>query len=238
MRPFTLEWDKTGERLHQGGIDRGVMYIPNSDSMSRAWNGLLSVEDNTPSEMKSYYHEGIRFLNHVVPGSFEGRLTCFTYPDIFEAWCLGQAAGESRTGTEGIAYHNQEVSRPFHLSYRSKIMSDTDEELGYKIHILWNLFAIPEARAYQTSTEDATGEPFSYTLSSTPQISEEVKEGYGVRPTAHVSIDSRVADPEFITWQAFEEMLYGKWNSGSSIWESPHCPNLESLRAIFNHVDL
>lgn len=232
---FKVEWDTVGERVYKAGIDRGVLYRDAVVSEGLPWNGLVSVEDNTSYELKSYYMEGIRYLNHVVPGNFEGRLTAITYPLEFDRLIMGaQFSGEALAmGSEsGIGYYNQEHAKPFNLSYRRKIMSDSDEELGYEIHLLYNLTATPEPQIAETLTEDGAVTLFSWSLSGTPEISEETKTGRGVRPTSHVSIDSRTCDPAVLT--TIENSLYGIAGTPGT---SPNLLTLTEIRILFDDLD-
>ena len=45
-----LEWDKTGERQYEVGVDHGVIYPYDSESAAyaagEAWNGLISVSES------------------------------------------------------------------------------------------------------------------------------------------------------------------------------------------------
>src|SRR3954452_7980951 len=76
-----LSWDQVEDRRFETGVDRGVLYI---DGRGGAWNGLRSVEDATARSVKSFYQDGIKFLDHQVLEEFSGSLTAYTYPDEFE----------------------------------------------------------------------------------------------------------------------------------------------------------
>src|SRR4029079_11749224 len=77
-----LAWDEIGERIYQTGIDRGVLYL--NDGTAVPWNGLTSVEEDSTSEVKPYYLEGVKFLENFVPGDFEGKIKALTYPEEFD----------------------------------------------------------------------------------------------------------------------------------------------------------
>lgn len=53
-----LEWDKVGERTYQAGLDRGVLYL--NDGTVVPWNGLISVEESSDAELKSFYLDGVK----------------------------------------------------------------------------------------------------------------------------------------------------------------------------------
>lgn len=189
-----LEWDKVGDRVYQSGVDRGVLYL--KDGRTVPWNGLTAVEDNTSSELKSFYLDGIKILDHVVPGDFEGKLSAITYPDELDE-LLGIMSLDA-----GVNAYEQE-SKSFNLSYRTKISSDVDEDLGYKIHLLYNIRAIPDSQSFQTLSDQPAATQFSWSLSGTPPV----LTIDGVRPTVHISLDSTEANPAIL--QQIEDILYG-----------------------------
>lgn len=210
-----LEWDKVGDRTYQSGIDKGVLYL--KDGRVVPWNGLVSVEDSTDAELKSYYLDGVKILEHVVPGDFAGKLTAITYPEEFDE-VLGQ-----RVINTGLIFHEQEF-KSFNLAYRTKIGSDSDENYGYKIHLLYNIRAIPESHTFQTLSDEPGVEPFSWALTGTPPIST----ADGIRPTVHISIDSINARPDLL--EAVENILYG------TEMTDPRFPTLLEMRLLFGEI--
>jgi hypothetical protein len=190
----TLIWDAVGDRTYQTGIDRGVLYLP--DGTGVAWNGLIDMEESSTNEMKSYYLDGVKYLEAVSPGEFIGKLKAFTYPEEFDA-LNGLAAV-----APGFNLHNQ-PPRSFNLSYRTKVGNDIEGlDHGYKIHILYNVIANPESSSFGTIQESSIGAiEFGWTLTGTPpKIA-------SFRPTVHISIDSRTTPPDVL--QMLENKLYG-----------------------------
>lgn len=216
---FDIKWDVVGERKYQSGVDRGVLYL--KDGSAAPWNGLVSIEDNTEEELKSYYLDGVKILDHVVPGDYAGKLTAFTYPEEFER-VLGEAPGGVLFGM-GVHFHEQE-SQSFNLSYRTKIGNDLDENAGYVIHLLYNLRAISDSKSFQTLGDQAEAEQFSWTLSGTPPIGTID----GIRPTCHISVDSINCNPE--TLQLLENILYGTDTNGARF------PTVLEIRVLFGEV--
>lgn len=210
-----LEWDKIGDRRYQTGVDHGVLYL--KDGTVVAWNGLTSVEDNTSAEMKSFYLDGIKILDHVTPGDFAGKLSAFTYPDEFED-CIG-----APSIAPGLTFYEQR-SKSFNLSYRTKVGTDQDPNYGYKIHLLYNVLATQDSRSFGTIEENVTAPEFSWSLSGTPPIGTID----GIRPTAHVSIDSNEAREDLLA--QVEGILYG------TATEDPRFPSILELRLIFGEV--
>lgn len=189
----TIEWDRVGERRYETGVDRGVLYL--LDQSAVPWNGLTSMTENRTRDVKEYYIDGVKYLDHFVPGCFSGKLQAFTYPDELET-VLGTAEF-----VPGVFVHDQPTSL-FHLSYRTRIGNDVDgPDHGYKLHILYNLQATPDDATFSTIGEAVDPQQFSWTLSGVANAM------IGIRPTSHISLDSRLIDPGMLS--ILEARLYG-----------------------------
>lgn len=188
-----LVWDQVGERRYETGVDRGVLYTPDG---AVPWNGLISVDENVTREVKPYFIDGVKFLDHHVPGSYSGKITAFTYPDA-----LAELTG-SEEFAPGVFVHDQRSPKLFNLSYRTKVGNDLEGvDYGYKIHILYNILAVPGDTSFSTLGESVEAQSFSWSISGTPA------QMFGIRPTSHISLDSRTIDP--ILLADLEEMIYG-----------------------------
>lgn len=215
-----LVWDQVGERGFEAGVDRGVLFTPTFSLgpemiyLGVPWNGLIGVDESSDAEVVGKYLDGVKYLNTKLPGDFAGTLSAFTYPKEFER----------HTGfgpvTDGVLLDNQ-PSFPFHLSYRTRLGNDVDGiDLGYKIHILWNLVAVPNARSYSSVGAELEPTEFSWELSAAPSVVA------GYRPTAHLVLDSTELDPEVLAY--IESILYG--SSGGSV------SNLPSMQQIVDYA--
>jgi hypothetical protein len=210
-----LEWDKVGERVYQIGVEKGVLYL--KDGAVVPWNGLTSVEDSTNSELKSYYLDGVKILDHVTPGDYAGKLTAFTYPEEFDA-VLGNAPI-----APGLTFYEQ-PSKSFNLSYRTNIRNDVDEDYGYKIHLLYNLQATADSQKFETIKEQGAASEFSWSLTGMPQI-------YtidGVKPAVHITVDSINTRSDIL--EALENILYGTNTT------NPRFPTVLEIRLLFGEV--
>lgn len=189
----TLEWDKIGERFFETGISKAVLY--GSDSYGIPWNGVTAVQEKDADSVEPVYFDGTKFNDIVTLGDYSATLNAFTYPEEFLFY---EGIVEDQTG---FYMHNQ-PKKQFGLSYQTKAGSDTDPTAkNYKIHLVWNLTALPGDRQYQTLGLDTAPLGFEWDLSAIP---EEIE---NFRPTAHAVIDSRKIDPALLA--DVEDILYG-----------------------------
>jgi hypothetical protein len=211
----TLVWDKVGERLYQTGVDHGVLYL--HDGRVAPWNGIISVEESTETELKQFYLDGVKYLENLTPGDFQGKLTAFTYPPEFDS-VTGIAEFDP-----GFAYYDQ-PPKSFNLSYRTRVGDDLNPDRGYKIHILYNVLADQDTRTYASLQDKSEGMQFSWTLSATPPGPKLA----GVRPTVHVSIDSATTPPDVL--KILEAQLYG------TDLTSPTLPSIDDIAQYFGYL--
>jgi len=187
-----LTWDVVGERRYETGLDRGVLYSPTG---AVPWNGLVSVDESSSRESKSYYTDGIKYLERQVPGNYQASLKAFTYPDALEP-LLGVSEYEP-----GVFLYDQ-PGGVFSLSYRTRVGNDVEgTEYGYKLHVVYNVMATPGNSSYGTLSDSPSANLFEWSLSATPP------QMLGVRPTSHISLSSREINPTLLT--QVEDRLYG-----------------------------
>lgn len=194
-----LAWDRTGERFYETGVDRGVLYLPDSRGAyvnGVAWNGLVSVSESpSGAEPNAQYADNIKYLNLFSAEEFGATIEAFTYPDEFAQFDgLG-------VPTPGVAV-GQQSRRGFGLSYRSKVGNDIDgDDYGYKIHLIYGAMASPSEKAYNTVNDSPEAITFSWEISTTPVAVT------GMKPTSIITIDSTKVDAT--TLAALEDILYG-----------------------------
>lgn len=205
-----LTWDKAGDRIFQTGIDRGVLYLPNK---AVPWNGLTSIEEDSTSESAEAYLDGVKYLQVQTPGDFSGTLKAYTYPPEFE-----DVLGHASSSVAGVRFHDQQP-KSFGLSYRTRIGNDLNGvDHGYRIHILYDLVALPDARDFSSMQSSIAPIEFGWKLSATPTFLP------GRRPTSHVSLDSTEMRADVLA--GIESLLYG--NSEAD----PYLPPFEQLGSI------
>lgn len=210
-----LAWDQIGKRFYENGLDRGVLYL--QDRTGVAWNGLISIQEKTTNTATPLFYDGVKFNDDVKPGVFSGTLKAFTYPDEFLQF---EGVSEDEAG---VLLTDQPQPR-FHLSYRTKVGNDLQgNDLGYKIHLLYNLLAVPKERSRDTLSLDGEAIEFEWDISAVPEHVQ------GYRPTAHLVLDSRKIDPLLLA--DIEAILYGDDETPAQI------PPMSSLMAFIRKWD-
>ena len=206
-----LTWDVSGEKTYQTGISKGVLYL--QDGRVVVWNGLTSMDDGVDTDLTSYYLDGVKYLENLAPGDFSGKLKAWTYPDELDV-AMGIVEVEP-----GLQYYEQ-PPQSFSLSYQTKVGNDLNPEQGYKIHLLYNLLAVPDEASFETISDETKPVEFGWDLTGTPsQLS-------GYRPTVHVVLDSTKVDPAVL--EAIENILYGTDVSDARF------PTIQEMRSLFD----
>ena len=210
-----LAWDAIGERKYQTGVDRGVLYL--HDGTVAVWNGLIDIEESSNSELKSFYLEGVKYLENLSPSDFLAKLKAFTYPDEFDS-----VNGLAHVAP-GLTYYEQ-PPKSFNLTYRTGLGNDLEGiEYGYKIHILYNVLANPDSYTFET-LNDSGVQPIEFVWSLTgtpPKINK-------FRPTVHITIDSTTTPPDILSM--IEDILYGTATT------DPSLPSIEDISEYFGFL--
>lgn len=187
-------WDSIGERPYENGVDRGVLYV---DDIGYVWNGLISVsEEPVGGETRSFYIDGVKFLSLSAAEDYKATIQAFASPPQF-AQCDG-----SRSLYSGLIV-TQQRRKSFGFSYRTMMGDDTNAQLGYKIHLVYNALAEPSQRQNNTLNDSPELTPYSWSIDAVPPFNV----GLGFKPTAHFIIDSTAMPAEVLT--ALEDILYG-----------------------------
>lgn len=201
-----LVWDKTGERIYETGVDRGVLYpigLAGIYNNGVAWNGLSAVtESPSGAEANPIYADNGKYLNLFSAEEFGATVEAYTYPDEFAA-CDGSA-----TIAEGVTIGQQD-RKTFGLSYRTILGNDVENNnYGYKLHLIYGAMASPSEKAYATINDSPEAITFSWELTTTPV------NVIGHKATASLTIDSTKVEPEKLA--RLEEILYGKNPTGEA----------------------
>ena len=214
-----LEWDKTGERFYETGVEKGVLFVYKDGAYGAgvAWNGLTAVNENpSGAEPSPLWADNIKYLNLISNEEMAATIEAYMYPDEFMA-CDGSA-----NLTAGVVI-GQQKRLTFGLAYTTKIGNDVDgSDHGYKIHLLYGCLAAPSQKNYSTVNDSPEANTFSWEVSTTPVSVP------GFKPTACITIDStKVKAAEL---EKFEKILYGDETTDSKL------PMPSELTTIFTNA--
>lgn len=208
---FWISWWEPGSRAYERGVDRGVLYF--DDGRVVPWNGLTEVDESYGRKSESVYFDGVKLSEVVTPEGFSSKVSALTYPKQFE-----EAYG-SLSLRKGV-YLGAQRPRSFGFSYRTLLGTELDPDAGYKIHIIYNILAIPGNRSYSTISDKVDLTEFEWEFKTVPETAP------GYRPSAYVVFDSTKVTPSLLT--ELEAILYGTPNS------PPRLPPLPELLAFIN----
>lgn len=202
-----VQWDVTGQRLYHLGVDRGMFYI---DDIGVPWVGLASVTENpSGGDAQPYFLDGQKILNIPSGVDFDATIESYGVPPEF-----AQCAGRLLMGA-GL-YAADQPKLTFGFSYRTKVGNDLEgNDFAYKIHVVYNALAKVPDFAHETTNDTATIKSYSWSVTTVPVSAS------GVRPTAHVVVDSRLVTSEILA--EIEDMLYG------DVGDDPRLPALSEL---------
>lgn len=197
-----LVWDKSGERFYENGVSKGVLYpkVETAYPKGVAWNGLTTINESPEgAEPTDLYADNIKYASMRSAETFGGTIEAYMYPDEWNA-CDGNV--EAETGV----YIGQQERQSFGLSYVTNIGSDSDSDAGYKIHLVYGATASPSEVSRETINDSPDAATMSWEFDTTPESVT------GHKPTSHLVIDSRKADPTKLA--ELEKKLYGDDSAG------------------------
>ena len=195
-----INWDNVGERTYESGLDRGVLYLP--DGSAVPWNGLTSISEKVEKSVDSVFYDGAKISDLVTMGSFSASLSAMTYPEEMD---LIEGTRELRNGV----FLGEQSPTTFGLCYRTNMSNDLDSEAGYKIHVVYNITAVPSDRNYASLNDSPEVVEFEWDLTTTPEHLD------GFRPSAHMVIKTADLDPWLLA--EIEEILYGGTVAAASL---------------------
>lgn len=207
-------WNQPNESKFETGIDRGVLYV--DGMIGVPWHGLIGfVESPVGGEARSYYLDGVKYLNVSDSEELEGTIEAFYCPKEFYH-CDGIA--EPSIGVNSW----QQYRKSFGFSFRTKVGNDSSgSDFSYKIHLVYNALATPTERTYSTVTDTSDPNTLSWSITTkalpVPYLA----------PTAHITIDLDKASAYGIS--ILEDILYG------TNLTDPRIPSPSEVIAIFSY---
>lgn len=202
-----LEWDKTGERLYETGVEQCALYVQSDTGTypkGVAWNGISEIDENpSGAEESAVFADNMKYLSLYSAENMGGTINAYMYPDEF-----GECIGESEL-TQG-AYIGQQTRKAFGLAYKTKIGNDVKADAyGYKLHLVYGARASVSEKTYNTINDSPEAMSLSWEYSTTPV------NVTGHNPTAIITIDSTKCDPTKLA--ALETILYGSDNADARL---------------------
>ena len=198
------DWDTTGNKFYETGVDRGVLYpwdnTQNKYGTGVAWNGLTSINDSpSGADPTDLWADNIKYLSIRAAEEYGFTINAYQSPEAFDE-CDGM-----RSIATGVSI-TQQNRKMFGFSYRSLIGNDTEyNDHGYKIHLIYGATCSPSDKDRSTVNDSPDAVEFSWECTTTPTPIT------GFKPTAHIEIDSRKfvgAEGEALLTN-FEKILYG-----------------------------
>ena len=195
-----IEWDKTGERYYEMGVNHGVLYPQDATGLypkGVSWNGLTNVTESPEgAEATDLWADNIKYGSLRSAETFGGTIEAYTYPEEFNQ-CDGNVSV-----AEGV-YIGQQTRNPFGFVYRTEIGNDTASEAddGYKLHLVYGATASPSEKTRDTINDSPEATTFSWEFDTTPV------NVTGHKPTATLEVDSRKCPPAKLA--ALEKILFG-----------------------------
>lgn len=212
-----LVWDALGERYYEMGTKKGVLYPQEGNNYPKgvAWNGLTAVtESPSGAEPTDLWADDIKYATLRSTETFGCTIEAYTYPVEFEE-CDG-----SKSLADGVVI-GQQTRRGFGFSYVTQIGNDTssDEDDGYKLHLVYGCTASPSDKSYATINDSPDAITFSWEVTTTPINLE------GYKPVSTITINSLTADKDKLA--QLEAILYGTEE------EEPRLPLPEEIKTLF-----
>lgn len=192
-----LQWGNDNERLFETGVSNGVLY----DKLTGdgfVWNGLVSISESSDGGTASpVYYDGQKVMDLVGNEDYKASLVAYGAPEVFFQYDGGREIAKGLIAT-------QQPRRMFGLSYKTLIGDPiVGVARGYKLHVVYNCTVSPSTKTYSTINDAPEPPTVSWEIDTVPY-----SEGVTTyKPTAHLIIDSRKADPAKL--KLVEDKLYG-----------------------------
>lgn len=219
-----IEWDKSGERLFETGVDHAVLYpqVAGAYPEGYPWNGMTSVSENPEgAEANEIWADNMLYAVLRSAEQFKMTIEAYMSPEQFDA-CDGTAPVE---GLEGVKV-GQQPRQAFGFAYRTMVGSDTDPNASaYKIHLVYGCTAAPSDKDHETINDSPDAGTLSWDIDCVPV------NVTGFKPTATLEFDSRKMKPAQLT--ALEKILYG----GDQTSDKAHLPLPDALFATLKAVN-
>lgn len=201
-----LVFDESGKRFFEAGVEKCVLFPMNASGHYEkgvAWSGIIDVSEKpSGGESTPQWADNMKYINLTSAEEFSASISAFYYPNEF-AKCDGSAEL-----IKGITI-GQQARQSFGLAYMTGLGSDTTEDAGQKLHIIYGCKVSPSEKGYKTKSDNPEAITFSWEVKATPVPVD------GAKPTANATINSLDTDPA--VWKKVCDAIYGTETKDSTI---------------------
>lgn len=196
-----LTWNESGKRQYEMGTNHAVLYPMDPTgkySTGVAWNGLTKVTESPDgAKANDMYADNMKYASLRSAETFGATIEAYTFPDEFIPCDGGDEV------SEGVVFGQQNRSK-FGFCYRTEIGTDTNQNAGYKLHLVYGATASPSEKAYESINDSPEGMTFSWEIATDPV---DVAGHPELKPVATITIDSTKVPQNKLS--ALEKKLYG-----------------------------
>ena len=208
-----ITWGKPDDRVYQSGVSRAVIF-PKDGRPGVPWSGLVEVSQNDFLESEIVYYDGVP--KHIIVKSSEYTVDVVSL-SVPEELLEFSGVMPIRSGV----YFGDQKPIPFDFCYRTEISNGIDPKpIGYKIHLLWNIIAIPKSRSFETTESDLEASEFEWTFYPTPDSLEQ-----WYRPSAYMTFQTLSMPADLL--RLAEDYIYGSDSN------DPVMPSLDAWITFF-----
>lgn len=204
-----LQWDQTGSRKYENGVQKCVLYPMSSASypIGVAWNGITAINESPDgADTTDLWADNIKYGTMRAAETFGGTIEAYMYPDEWEE-CDGSA-----TPISGV-HVGQQTRKTFGLCYRTEVGTDANSAAGYKLHVVYGATASPSEKNHETINDNPDATTMSWDIDTVPAAFAATGSYSTLKPAAHIVFDSMVLGSSIMT--ALESVLYGTATSSA-----------------------
>lgn len=184
------------------------------------WNGLISVSENPDgADATDLYADDAKYLSIYSKENYNATIEAYMYPEEFEA-----CNGYEKVGGRG--YIGQQSRESFAFCYRTLIGDADDDDIGFKVHIVYGCKAQPSSQNYETIDDNPDAMTFSWEIAATEisftvpndsKFGEDKNETFSTQSIELVVLDDPTKTPsgagihESLTaneWNAVQALIY------------------------------
>ena len=212
---YIIEWDKTGEKAFELGVDHVVLY-PLDESKVKTksadqygpgvpWNGVTSISESPEGgDANDLWADNIKYASLRATETFGATVEAYTYPEEF-AVLDGSVSYANAPGM----YIGQQKRGKFGLCYRTRVGNDAKEEAGYKYHLIYGCMAAPSERSFETVNDSPDAITFSWEIDTTP-VNMGTHETIEAKPLSNITIDeTKIPANKKANLETLLQKLYG-----------------------------